>query len=241
MNLMNKLAGRPSSRKTPTKTKPRPVELSSLRRTINMPGRTARVTKSRANEIASATSALRKGNAVVVRSARPEVLDAIADFAAAVEKRIESDEAVIGALASSAQFPRAEHLEQLRRNAELRVRFVKEVPLLTSAGVAKLSGSAARNASAKASRWKSEGRIFSVTHGGIHHYPAFQFEADSGAPFRAMQDIIEVFANLSDWQIALWFIAPNAWLGNRAPLDAFARDPQAVIDAARQAVAPLEI
>lgn len=146
------------------------------------------------------------------------------------------DESIIAALMTA---PRAEHVEQLRRQAELRGRFMAEVPLLTSADVARISGSSARNVSAKANRWKSERRVFSVNLGGVDHYPAFQFTVD-GEPVAAMRELLDVFSGLSDWQIALWFFMPDAWLHERAPMDIVQRDPQSVIAAARHFIEPVE-
>src|SRR5207249_3764272 len=54
---------------------------------------------------------------------------------------------------------------QLRRQAELQSAFLRSVELLTSVEVAQLGRSAARNASALASRWKKEGRLFAVPSG----------------------------------------------------------------------------
>ena len=117
---------------------------------------------------------------------------------------------------------------------------MNEVPLLRSADVARLSGSTSRNVSAKPNRWKSDARIFSITAEGVDYYPAFQFTPES-EPVSEMREVLALFAELSEWQIALWFFAPNAWLGDQAPMDVLQRDPRAVIAAARRAVEPLEV
>lgn len=184
--------------------------------------------------------AKRSGKSIVISSRRPAVLAAVKDFAATVERSIESDETIIEVLHALPEVPRAEHMEQLRRNADMRARFLKGVPLLKSADVARLSGSSARNVSAKANRWKSEKRVFSVVQGGVDHFPAFQF-TDDGQPAPAIAEILGIFSGLSDWQIALWFFAPNGWLAEEPPMDVVQREPQAVIAAARRAVEPLEV
>src|SRR5689334_15215234 len=84
----------------------------------------------------------------------------VADFIAMIERRDAADREIAAALERAVDPPSAAHVEQLRRNAAARSQFLKEVPLLRSIDVARQTGSTARNESAKASRWKSEGRIF---------------------------------------------------------------------------------
>ncbi len=173
---------------------------------------------------------------VVIQSTRPAVLEAVSDFAALLEKGWETDEkslrSLIDALATHPTTPA--HEEQLRANAELRARFMREVPWLRSADIARLYGLAPP----EPIRWKAAQRIFSVTAGDVEQFPLFQF--DEGQPVGAMHDILALFTGLTEWQVALWFYAPNAWLGGAPPMDLLQVDPEAVIAAAGRAIEPIE-
>ena len=133
-----------------------------------------------------------------------------------------------------------ERLQQLRLQAEVREAFRRSIELLTSAMVGELGGSAARNASALASRWKSEGRIFAVPNGRADLFPAFQFDAH-GQPRPAVAEVIRHLARSSEWGRALWWNAPSGWLGGRRPRELLDDDPAAVVEAARRAAEPLEV
>jgi hypothetical protein len=176
-----------------------------------------------------------KGTSVLIQSTRPAVLDAVTDFVATIEKELESDETIISTHANLPTTPPPAHLGQLRANAGLRGRFMGEVPWLRDTDIARLYEVAVT----KPRRWKAERRIFSVTSGDVEQYPLFQF-AD-GQPHPAMRDILTIFTSLSEWQIAVWFFAPNAWLGNVPPMDVLHREPASVAQAARRAVEPIEV
>ena len=165
-----------------------------------------------------------KSTEVVIHSTRPAVLEAVADFAATIEKALESDEAFIRELIDAQAERTAAHMKQLSANADLRARFMREVPLLPATDIAR--------------SWKAHRRVFSVAWGDVEQFPLFQFAM--GEPIAAMRDLLTFFSGLSEWQIALWFFAPNAWLENAPPMDVLQRDPEAVIAAARHAVEPIE-
>jgi hypothetical protein len=129
---------------------------------------------------------------------------------------------------------------QLRRQAELQSAFLRSVELLTSAEVGRLGRSAARNASALASRWKKEGRLFAVPSGRADLYPAFQFDAH-GQPRPVIAEVLRHFVEESEWGRALWWTAPSGWLGGRRPLDVLDAEPEAVLEAARRSAQPLEV
>jgi hypothetical protein len=143
-------------------------------------------------------------------------------------------ERVIEALTPVRDVPSAAAVLQARRNAEARAALAKEFGLLSSAEVADLAGSQAKNRAALANRWKKEERIFAVSHGGSTLWPGFQFDED-GKPLPV---IAEVLAPLSDrgstWQTALWFTSVNGWLGGRRPVDLLETEPDAVVEAARR-------
>ena len=133
-----------------------------------------------------------------------------------------------------------ERLQQLRLQAEARKAFLDAVELLTSAMVARLGDSNARNASALANRWKAEGRIFAVPSGRADLYPAFQFDAH-GRPRPAVREVLRHLARSSEWGRALWWTAPSGWLGDRRPLEVLDEDPDAVVAAARRTAEPLQV
>jgi hypothetical protein len=64
--------------------------------------------------------------------------------------------------------------------------------------------------------------------------PVFQFSSEDlqirPVVRAALAELDSVF---DDWEIAVWFAQPNAWLHEQPPLDLAARDDEAVIDAAR--------
>jgi len=123
---------------------------------------------------------------------------------------------------------------QARRNAEARALLLSEFGALTSAGVAELVGSEAKNKSALAHRWRKERRVLAVTYRGAVWYPGFQFHNDQVLP--AVADVLAVFEGIGDWEAALWFTAPNGWLDDRRPVDLLRDDPARVVEAARHEV-----
>jgi len=171
---------------------------------------------------------------------KPSNMAIVRDFIDKLQREKKRDETIIDAIEHDGEIPTPAHMEQLRRYAQARTRYMKEVPLLRSGDIAEFSGSTARNGSARASRWKKERRIFSVQWNGIDYYPAFQFSPVDGEPLPAMQKILEIFGDkLTDWQTALWFWGNNGWLHDgQSPMEAFQEDPDAVVHAAEQEVAP---
>src|SRR6202030_2792111 len=103
-------------------------------------------------------------------------------------------------------------------NARQRARFLSEVACLTSKEIAQNAGHQAANASVTASRWKQQGRIFSVPSRGSELYPAFQLR--EGQPHPTVAKILrELPEQMTSWQIAFWFTSSNSWLRGAAPAD----------------------
>lgn len=123
--------------------------------------------------------------------------------------------------------------ESVARRIALRDRLREEVPLITAEQWAKLSGNTGRNPSAALGKYKATGRLFAVTHGNQHLYPAFQFSENDARPKPAIAAVLErVPEPARGWPLLSWFNAPNVFLHNRKPLEALDSDPQAVVDAA---------
>jgi hypothetical protein len=138
-----------------------------------------------------------------------------------------------------AEPPSAAAVLQARRNAAAREALLQEFGAVSSAEVAQLAGSRAKNKAALANRWKQEGRLFSVTDRGAVGFPAFQFDAE-GRPRPAIAEVIRALAGKSsEWELALWFLGSCGWLGGRRPVDLLESDPEAVAQAARSEAADL--
>jgi len=64
--------------------------------------------------------------------------------------------------------------------------------------------------------------------------PMFQFEPPSMTVRPPVADVLrELSGAFDDWELALWFAQPNAWLDDRRPVDVLRIDPGAVVDSAR--------
>lgn len=133
--------------------------------------------------------------------------------------------------------PTAPVVLQARRNAEARTQLLNEFGALTSAQVAELAGSEAKNTSALAGRWRREGRLIAVDHQGTIYYPGFQLDAE-GRPRAVVAEVLNHLNQLdtTPWQQALWFMAANGWLDGRRPVDLVDDQPGAVVSAAEAAV-----
>jgi RNA polymerase sigma factor (sigma-70 family) len=127
--------------------------------------------------------------------------------------------------------PSPVELLQARRNAIARSEMLARLGALSSADVADLIGSSAKNRSAIASRLRKERRLLGVDYRGVTYFPAFQFS--NGEPLPLLADVLAVLgdAQWSDWEQALWFVTANEWLEGRSPVDAL-EDPDRVLAAA---------
>lgn len=76
--------------------------------------------------------------------------------------------------------------------------------------------------------------VISFGWGGHVWLPMFQFEQrelEVRMPARAL--IGELVDALDDWEMADWFVEPNAWLKDKSPLSLMDTDYASVLDAAR--------
>jgi hypothetical protein len=82
-------------------------------------------------------------------------------------------------------------------------------------------------------RWIVDGEVLSFQWRARIMVPVFQFDPQTLAPRAEVTSVIrELVPALSDWEIALWFAEPNAWLDDEPPVDAILHDPSVVLDAA---------
>ncbi|MBU6366697.1 MAG: hypothetical protein KJT01_10850 [Gemmatimonadetes bacterium] len=165
----------------------------------------------------------------------------VAQFARSLHEGDEQAAKVLDALTPEvgAHVLSPERYQQLWHRGEARRHFLETVELLSSAMVGERGGSSARNASALASRWKGEGRIFAVPNGRADCFPAFQFD-ELGQPRPEVAAVLRALPPGTEWARALWWTAPNGWLNGQRPVDLFAGDAEAVIAAAHRTAAPIE-
>ncbi len=139
------------------------------------------------------------------------------------------------AMMPSTEVPPSAVVEQARRNAARRAAVLEEFGGLAGTEVADLARSSAENRNATASRWRKEGRIFSVDHTDHRLYLSFQFDPVTGAPRAGLREILTILrdSGLSGWALAGWFTTPIAWLDWGRPVDHLADGPELVLEAAR--------
>lgn len=123
-------------------------------------------------------------------------------------------------------------LAQVRADAEARAELAARYGLLSAGEVAVAAGSSPRNAAAMASWWCKEGQIFAVEVEGVTRYPGYQFDS-AGRPLPAVAAVLAAFGDrLGSWEIALWFVAANGWLGGLEPVEVLETEPEALAEAA---------
>ncbi|HEY2056579.1 MAG TPA: hypothetical protein VGH14_21810 [Solirubrobacterales bacterium] len=128
-----------------------------------------------------------------------------------------------------------------RREAEIRFDLLREFGAYSSEELGELR-SKAENRHALASRWRSKGKVFSVDFHGRQLFPGFQFDAGS-APLSVVAEVLAELPReeMSDWEVALWWVAANEWLGGARPVDLLAEDPAALPIAASHLAEPSAI
>lgn len=96
--------------------------------------------------------------------------------------------------------------------------FIEKIPTWTAQQVADQGGHNAKNKSALASRWASEGKVFAVKWGGKVLFPQFQFR--HGEPRPIIAKILQALGHQSgNWDRAFFFASPNAYLNGDRPMD----------------------
>lgn len=83
-------------------------------------------------------------------------------------------------------------------------------------------------------RWIVDQRVVTFEWQADRLVPMFQFDlADMSIRPEAAAVLADLAGIFDDWELASWFVEPNAWLQGRTPVDALLADTQAVLDAAR--------
>jgi hypothetical protein len=124
--------------------------------------------------------------------------------------------------------PRTPPPPRLLKEAAMRVRTRKAVlesgDWLNAADVAQLAGLRTRNPRAQPNKWKKQGPIFAINHGGVDCFPGYGLDRDAGfRPVKALAKIIETFSEHKDgWGMAYWFHSDNSFLGGKRPQDLLA-------------------
>lgn len=138
--------------------------------------------------------------------------------------------------------PRNPPSPRLLKEASLLVQARKAVlesgDWLTAAQIAQLAGLSTRNPSAQPNKWKKQGQIFAINHGGIDFFPGYGLDADTGfRPLKSLAKVIEAFEGQKDgWGMAYWFRSGNGFLGGKRPQDLLAEAPERVIAAAEDEI-----
>ena len=104
---------------------------------------------------------------------------------------------------------------------DLRREFLERVPVLTSAQLHERAGFPGNNPSQTGLRWRKQGKLFSINHGGRELYPAFQLGQDA-RPLPIMVELLEILArdpDRTEWDNALWFAGESGWLDGKTPME----------------------
>lgn len=134
--------------------------------------------------------------------------------------------------------PRTPPSPRLLKEATMLVRARKALlesgDWLTAAEIANLAGLSTRNPSAQPNKWKKQGLIFAIHHGGVDYFPDYGLDRDASfRPVKSLAKIIQTFEGHKDgWGMAYWFRSDNSFLGGKRPQDLLTSAPERVIDAA---------
>lgn len=138
--------------------------------------------------------------------------------------------------------PRSPPSPRLLKEASMLVQARKAVlesgDWMTAAHIAELAGLSTRNPSAQPNKWKKQGQIFAISHGGNDYFPGYGLDADAGfRPLKSLAQVIQAFAGQKDgWGMAYWFRSENSFLGGKRPQDLLASAPDRVIAAAQDEI-----
>lgn len=106
---------------------------------------------------------------------------------------------------------------------------------LTAAEIADLAGLGPANPIATVSRWKLQGRIFALRHGGKDYFPKYALGQDF-RPLPVIKEILAVLAGYDPDLLAGWFDSSSRFLGGKRPRELLATEPALVLSAARNMI-----
>jgi hypothetical protein len=91
-------------------------------------------------------------------------------------------------------------------------------------------------------KWKKQGLIFAINHGGVDYFPGYGLDRDAGfRPVKALAKIIETFGgHKGGWGMAYWFASVNGFLDGLRPQDVLAHDPERVLAAAKDEIEEID-
>jgi len=116
-----------------------------------------------------------------------------------------------------------------------RAEVLESAEWLPAAQLATLAGMSPVNPNSQPSRWKRDGRIFSIKPlGSVELFPAYGLDPLKGfRPIRELAEIITILKDQKDgWGLAYWFSSLNGFLGGRRPQDVLSKAPGEVVAAA---------
>ena len=114
--------------------------------------------------------------------------------------------------------------------SELRLRdqLFCEIPAQT---IGSIPGQASHHVAATVvRRWRRRGHVFAFRYKRRDYFPEFQF--DDGMPKPIVGRVLELVRPIDGWEALYWFVAANAWLDGKCPLECLESDPVGVIEAA---------
>lgn len=128
-------------------------------------------------------------------------------------------------------------VEQARRLAALHASLLRQGAWSTAA-IAEARGITNNNARQWLSRHRKAHRIFTVSHEGETLLPAFLLN-DELEPRPAAQEPVRLLREVGEdgWALWAWFATPSAWVGRRTPAELLDREPDVVVESARQRAA----
>jgi len=151
-----------------------------------------------------------------------------------ISRKREMLESLVNALMPAIAEPKST-LREAEMIAKARAEVLESTEWLTAVQVAELANLSAVNPNAQPTRWKREGRIFSIKPAGsVELFPAYGLDASGGfRPAKELAEVIKILADRKDgWGLAYWFASINSFLGGRRPQDVLATSPNEVIAAA---------
>lgn len=106
---------------------------------------------------------------------------------------------------------------------------------LTTAEIADLADLGPANPIATVSRWKQQGRIYALRHGGKDYYPKYALGSDFH-PLPVIKEILAVLTGYDPELLAGWFDSTSRFLRGKRPRELVAAEPAKVLAAARNMI-----